>query len=201
MSKDPNALGRLYDKIATWWYDRHLDSNYGVTQFNHALNFVPPEGNALDVGCGAGGRFINILNKRNYQVTGIDVSSNMITVAKQNHPEHSFHQQNICTWIPDKKYDFIYAWDSLFHLPLDQHQPVLNRLCDCLSESGVMMFTLGDAEGEHEDQWHNESFYCSSIGINKTLEILLAQGLKIKHVDIDQYPEKHVVIIAQKITK
>jgi|GEM_PF-5209721 len=50
----PQTLGSQYDRIAQWWHDQHVNSNYGVTQLERALTFARPEGTALDVGCGAG---------------------------------------------------------------------------------------------------------------------------------------------------
>ncbi len=70
-------LGKKYDNIAKWWHDRHDDSDYGVQQLKKALKFSTHSASALDVGCGSGGRFIRILQKRGFEVTGIDVSQEM----------------------------------------------------------------------------------------------------------------------------
>lgn len=195
---NPTTLGEKYDKIATWWHERHLDSGYGVSQFEKALGFCSSNLNVLDVGCGAGGRFIHILKQQNAHVTGIDVSKEMIELAKANHPEDTFIHQDICAWQTEQKFDFIYAWDSIFHLPLDKHKLVLNKLCQSLSEGGVLFYTFGNAIGEHTDQWLNDTFYYSSIGINENLQLLIENGLTVLHMELDQYPEKHVIVIAQK---
>jgi len=61
---------------------------------------------------------------------------------------------------------------------------------------GVLIYSFGDAEGDHMDQWHNDTFYYSSIGIQQNVQLLLAHGLKLQHLEIDQYPAKHVYVIA-----
>ncbi len=34
----------------------------------------------------------------------------------------------------------------VFHLPYDQHKPVLEKLCGLLARGGVLIYTLGNAE-------------------------------------------------------
>lgn len=196
----PKELGKKYDKIAQWWHDRHHDSEYGLVQFEKALAFSRRSGNALDVGCGAGGRFVQRFQQSGFAVTGIDVSKEMIDLARQNHPDESFFVQDICTWKTERTFDFILAWDSIFHLPLSQQQPVVEKLCDLLAADGVLIYTFGNADGEHTDQWHDDEFYYSSIGIEKNLAILLKNGLSLKHIELDQFPatNRHVYVIAQK---
>ena len=195
---DPRLLGEKYDRIAGWWQQQHLDSEYGLAQVRRALNFAPANGTALDVGCGVGGRFIKLLLEHDYDLVGIDVSADMIRLARQNHPQLEFHQQDICTWESDRRFQFIFAWDSIFHLPLPLQAPVLARLGRLLDDRGVLVYSFGDAVGEHEDRWHDDNFYYSSIGITENLKILEANGLVCKHLELDQWPLNHVYLIAVK---
>ncbi|GAB5481471.1 MAG: hypothetical protein Pars92KO_12280 [Parasphingorhabdus sp.] len=195
---EPSVLGEKYDKIAQWWNDRHNSSSYGVEQFKRAIGFAPDGGSALDVGCGAGGRFIRILQSNGYKVTGLDVSKEMIRLASQNHPEEDFIHQDINSWETSKKFDFIVAWDSIFHLPLDMQKPVLTKLCQLLNENGVLIYTFGDGSGGGESEWCNDTFYYSTIGITENIRVLLDNGLSLMHMELDQYPETHVYVIAVK---
>ncbi len=195
---EPSVLGTKYDKIAQWWHDQHVESSYGVNQFQRAVKFAPRGGKALDVGCGTGGRFVRILQSSDFSVTGLDVSKEMIRLAGANHPEHKFLHRDICSWETEEKFDFIVAWDSIFHLPLVMQKPVVSKLCQLLAKSGILIYTFGNAEGEHTDQWHNDTFYYSSIGINENMQVLLNNGLSILHLELDQYPERHVYTIATR---
>ena len=195
---EPSEIGTKYDKIAQWWHDQHLQSSYGVSQFERAVEFASGGGKALDVGCGAGGRFVRILEDRGFSVTGLDVSQAMVKLARSNHPEHKFLHQDICSWETEEKYDFIVAWDSIFHLPLAMQKPVVSKLCQLLSKGGILIYTFGNAQGEHTDKWHNDTYYYSSIGINENMQLLLNNGLSILHLELDQYPEKHVYTIATR---
>jgi SAM-dependent methyltransferase len=195
---EPSVLGKKYDKISQYWHERHENSNYGIMQFEKAVNFSINGGKALDVGCGTGGRFIRALKNKNYSVTGIDVSEEMIKLARVNHPDQIFLNQDICSWESNEKFNFIMAWDSIFHLPFHMQKPVISKLCQYLEKGGVLFYTLGNAYGEHTDQWHEDTFYYSSIGINENLKLLIDSGLSILHLELDQYPDRHVYVIATK---
>jgi hypothetical protein len=79
------------------------------------------------------------------------------------------------------------------------HKPVIDKLCDMLQKDGLLMYTFGNAIGEHSSEWLNDTFYYSSIGINENLQLLLNKGLTILHVELDQDPERHVFVIAKML--
>ena len=215
---DPSITGTKYDKIAQFWHDRHNDSSYGMAQIEKALQFATgssqqsrgkesngkessgkqSSGKALDVGCGAGGRFVRLLEERGFFITGLDVSAEMVQLARQNHPHHTFLHQDICTWETDERFDFILAWDSIFHLPYAMQKPVVAKLVGLLAEGGVLIYTFGNEDGDHTTQWQDDTFYYSSIGINNNLQVLMAGGLSVVHLELDQFPENHVYVIGLK---
>ena len=194
----PPDIGQQYDAIAEWWQDYHQDSDYGVAALERALGFAAKGRRALDVGCGAGGRLIRRLEARDFDVTGVDASAKMIELARRNHPNGRFVQADISDWESRETFDFILAWDSLFHLPLNQQAPVLTKLCTMLADRGILLYSFGDDTGTHRDRWRGQEFHYSSIGVPKNLEILRANGMRLLHLERDQFPEAHVVAIAQK---
>jgi len=195
-----SGIGQQYDKIATWWNDYHMNSSYGVSQVKRALDFAPPRGKALDVGCGSGGRFVRLLKERRFEVTGIDASAKMINLAQENHPDSLFIQEDIRHWDTEDRFDFILAWDCLFHLPLNMQKQVLSKLCRMLSEGGIMIHTFGGGvAGEHTDDWRGQVFRYSTIGITQNIELLHEDELSVLHLEIDQFPAKHVYIISKKL--
>ena len=198
-SYESSEIGRQYDKIATWWNEYHIDSDYGVAQVEKAMAMSSLSGKALDVGCGSGGRFIRRLRESGFNVTGLDASANMIKLAQTNHPDCRFFVANIQSWDTDETFDFILAWDCLFHLPLDMQEPVLSKLCHMLAQGGTMIYTFGDAIGTHTDKWRGQDFHYSSIGIAQNINILRDNDLSLRHLELDQFPESHVYAIARRL--
>lgn len=195
----PENLGQKYDRIAQWWQDRHKASDYGVAQVQLALTYLNIDaGRALDVGCGAGGRLVQLMMDQGLAVTGVDVSKEMIALAKVQHSTANFHHQNIQEFDSPYGFDFILAWDSLFHLPLASQVPVLQKLCGLLRVGGVLSYSFGNAIGDHMDQWHGDEFYYSSVGIRDNVTILRDVGLSVRHMELDQFPQNHVFLIAVK---
>lgn len=196
---DPITLGRRYDKIASWWQSRHDQSQYGLRQLERALTFCDGPGRVLDVGCGCGGRFLRLLEERGDDITGIDVSAEMIRLAREAHPQADFMVQDVCNFKSTRRFDLIIAWDSIFHLPLNRQRAVVAGLCRLLAPAGVLIYSFGDAsEGEHVSEWHNDSFHYSTIGIDGNLRVLSENGVACKHLELDQWPENHAYLIGIK---
>jgi SAM-dependent methyltransferase len=196
---DPESIGRGYDNIASHWQEPFLQTN-GLAQFEKAIRFTENRGPALDIGCGSSGRFIDLLSKHDFVPEGLDVSKEMIALAKQRHPAVPFHHANIATWNFPKKYDFISAWDSTWHLPLSLQEPVLRKICDGLADHGIFIFTTGGLDGPAEklDSFMGVQLSYGVLGIPKTLELLDRFGCVCRHLEYDQYPEKRLYVIAQK---
>lgn len=76
----------------------------------------------------------------------------------------------------------------------------MQKICEGLSEGGVFIFTTGglDEPEEKRDSCMGPPVYYSALGIPKTLELLRKFGCVCRHLEYDQYPEKHLYIIAQR---
>ncbi|MFQ3614732.1 MAG: class I SAM-dependent methyltransferase [Cyanobacteriota bacterium] len=180
----PEDTAVRYNRIAHWWQIQHQDSLYGIPQLERAIQFTFKRQYALDIGCGSSGRLIKTLNQHGFQVEGLDISSEMISLAKQIHPELTFYQADICYWHPPNPYSLIVAWDSTFHLPLDMQEPVMKKLCDALEPDGVLMFTCGGGckQSEISGTFQGQDFEYSTLGL--TLPRLKRVGFLVQRADL-----------------
>lgn len=170
----------------------------GLNYLERAIAYCPQRRFALDVGCGSGGRMIDAMTRAGFAVTGVDVSERMLANARQRHPHATLIHADICQWQPPARYDLIVAWESTFHLPHAMQQPVLEKLCAALHEGAVLLFTAGSIDGEITGQMQGETFYYSSLGTAALLRILERAGCECVLLERDQYPERHIVVIAVK---
>ncbi len=153
------------------------------------------------MGCGSSGRFIGVLQEHGFTVEGMDSSSEMIRQARETRPDCDYYVADISSWELPKQYDFISAWDSTFHLPVDLQEPALKQMCAGLAKGGILIFTFGgnDGPGEIAGNFRGEDFEYGTLGIPAYLKLLDQLGCLVKHLEFDQGPEeKHVYIIAQK---
>lgn len=202
----PRQTAETYDKIASFWSGEEFHRENGVAQHRRALQFVKKaaEGmakrQAIDIGCGSSGRIIDLLLTEGFETEGLDISAEMVRLARERHPEVTFHQADICTWEFSRPYDFISAWDSIWHAPLAEHEGILKKLCEGLKPGGVLIFTSGglDEPTEKSNDLMGQPIYHAVLGIPKLLEIVARHGCICRHLEYDQHPELHVYLVVQR---
>ncbi|WP_125779585.1 class I SAM-dependent DNA methyltransferase [Pseudoalteromonas rubra] len=196
----PQEIGKAYNQITHLWEREEFDMTNGIAQHQRAISFVKHRGNALDIGCGCTGRFIELLVNEGFKPTGLDISEEMLALARRKHPDISFVQGDICTYMLPDKYDFITAWDSIWHIPLSEQKPVLAKIINSLNPGGVFIFSFGGTTqaGCHTNTAMGPEVYYSSLGVSGFLQLLLDMGCIIRHLEFDQYPEVHTYLVVEK---
>ncbi len=196
-------VSRSYDQIAQHWIGPDFPAQNGLAQHRRALQFLQRRGTSLDVGCGSNGRILTLLSEEGFAAEALDISAEMIRLAKETHPTVVFHLADVVTVTLPKQYAFISAWDSIWHVPLAQQEGVLRKLCLALEPEGVLIFTLGgmDRPGEVHNPLHDQPMYHATLGVPKTLSILAEESCVCRHLEYDQWSETHLYIIVQKSTE
>ena len=201
---DQQETARSYDALADHWNSADFHRENGIAQHEIALRFSSKSGVAVDIGCGSSGRIIDFLQDSGFSVEGLDISQAMLEHAQTRHPDIDFHLADIVEWNFPKKYDFISAWDSVWHVPLEHQEEVLRKLCDGLSSNGVLIYTSGgiDAPEEVSNPFLGQPLYHAALGIPKLLEIISEMDCVCRHLEYDQPHKdnagKHLYLIIQK---
>ncbi|MPW36589.1 class I SAM-dependent methyltransferase [Vibrio sp. B1Z05] len=196
----PSLIEKAYDQITHLWESETFDRSNGIEQHKKAISFTRNKGKALDIGCGCTGRFIELLLEEGFTPSGIDISSKMLKVAGKRHPNVEFTHADICEIELKDKYDFITAWDSIWHIPLAEQRNVISKIVASLNEGAVFIFSFGGLteEGHHTNSVMGPEVYYSSLGTNGFLNLFLELGCVIRHLEFDQYPELHTYLIVEK---
>ncbi|MBL4848082.1 MAG: methyltransferase domain-containing protein [Planctomycetes bacterium] len=106
-------------------------------------------GEALDVGCGAGGLCLE-LNERGWAVTGIDITSEAIAsarrLAQERGAEATFVTADATSWRPEQTYELVC---SSFGLPPEPKGriAVYAMMRQALTPGGVVLIKIGDTRG------------------------------------------------------
>ncbi len=91
-----------------------------------------------------------------------------------------YHQYFISKWkeslrlkqrIFPQRYDFISAWDSIWHVPLERHPAVLEKLCAALNPGGILIFTSG---GVDTPEWPHRSAIMIAVAIVLMAMVMIA---------------------------
>jgi trans-aconitate methyltransferase len=198
----PEQTAQTYNRIAQHWDTPAFNRMNGIAQHERALAFAASPGIALDLGCGSSGRIMTLLRARGWEVEGLDYSEEMLARARRHHPDVVFHHADICTWQFPRTFDFISAWDSIWHVPLPDQLPVLSKICAALAPAGVCIFTTGGVETPNEvtNPCFGEPLYHAAPGIPAILEVLATSGCACRHLEYDgPKGDTHVYLIAQRL--
>ena len=196
---EPIETGTNYDKIAQWWTDTQLKNrDYGMDYIRKAMGYVKDKNKFLDIGCGGTGRVIDEAIKNGFEVTAIDISSEMIKLATSKHPHVDFINDDFAQWETQDTYDLIIAWDSTFHAPISLQAKITIKMCNLLNSRGVLLFTSGAYAGEARGKMAGVPFEYGSIGYRAYLEIIEKMKCKPILMEEDQFPSGHLVVMCQK---
>lgn len=109
-------------------------------------------GNILDLGCGSGNTSseLNYTAYRSY--TGVDISAVAVEKAATRcrkdgrQSKNSYVRGEIETFVPNGTYDVILFRESLFYIPCDRIEAVLDRYSSYLTRNGVIIVRMCDQE-------------------------------------------------------
>ena len=170
-----NITLKTTDKLAKDFDRRfsHRDMNIHYTPF---LNNLKGR-NILDIGCGTG-RDTNYFSKLKYTVMGIDVSEEMLKIARQR--EGTYINMNMKDIRFDYKFDGIWCCASLYHLTRKEAMYVLNDIYNILKPKGILFLAIKEGEGERYisgPMFKGLKKYYSFYSINEILNLL--KGFKL----------------------
>lgn len=114
-------------------------------------------GKVLDVGCGTGTNSIWLAGQ-GFEVTGIDISGEAIAIARRRAADEGASCRFLCddfltVNIDAESQQFIFD-RGCFHAMREEEQRIafVRRISDSLSEAGLWLSMIGNADDLHQDQ-------------------------------------------------
>jgi ubiquinone/menaquinone biosynthesis C-methylase UbiE len=190
-----------YDNIARTYHQQRdkFKSNELLTAFSSLL---PPGGDVLDVGCGAGVPVARFLVDAGFRVTGIDVSASMLNLARVHVPEATFTKMDMRQLEFDAaSFDGICAFYSLFHIPREEHLQVLSRFGRALRHDGILIFSSGRSAWQGVGNFHGAPMYWSHPDREATRRLVMDAGFSVIMSEVQEHGgEEHYWVMARKST-
>jgi ubiquinone/menaquinone biosynthesis C-methylase UbiE len=192
-----------YDRIAQLYHQRRIERFWTVAPDVEALAKRLPAGGAiLDVGCGSG-YIASILENKGYRVTGIDISTKMLELAKMNAPHSTFLRMDMKKLdFPRESFDAVVCLYSIFHVPRRYHLGILKRFRRVLKPRGLLAIHMGWGEWSGiEENWlgGGAPMYWSHYGRGKNLALVRKAkfGIIVSKAS-RQKDGTHLFVLAQK---
>ena len=142
---------------------------------------LPVGAEVLELGCGSGIPTTKELAKE-FRVTGVDISSKQIALAKQNIPHASFvHSDMTRLSFPNSSFDAVAAFYSIIHIPRDEKAELLLRIASWLRPGGIMVITMGahPTEAYLNENFLGKPMYWSNFDSETNRQLVQDAGLQI----------------------
>ncbi|PIR75789.1 MAG: hypothetical protein CO030_01240 [Candidatus Magasanikbacteria bacterium CG_4_9_14_0_2_um_filter_42_11] len=127
-----------YDEIAVLFSSTR---EYIWKDIKPLKRFATKGNRILDIGCG-NGRLYQLFEDLSIEFTGIDISQNLIQIAKEKYPEARFTVGDMRVLpFDDASFDIAYSIAAVHHLPPEGQQEVLNEVACVLVPGGLFVMT------------------------------------------------------------
>lgn len=169
-----------FDKSAKLYQDKFMDVSLYAEQFKVFFDHITPDNaNILDIACGPGNIVKYLLDRKpDYNILGIDLSPEMLNLARTNNPTAKFELMD-CRDIDqiEQKFDGITCGFCLPYLTREETVDLIANTAKLLKQGGV--FYLSTME---EDEDNKSRYQVASTGdrvfVNYHQEEYLSNALR-----------------------
>ncbi|MCJ8010797.1 class I SAM-dependent methyltransferase [Paenibacillus sp. KQZ6P-2] len=160
----------LLETVKIWFNHPEQVSHYSdelllgpTTAEKYLLDLLDREGTVLDIGCG-GGRISVYLANQGYHVTGLDVSRELLSVAREysernNQNIHFVQTEGTSLPFPDDEFDVLIAFKILCYIPTRElRSEAFKEYFRVLKPGGTCIITQHIVPEEYIEEAKDEYF-------------------------------------------
>jgi len=129
-------LAEIYDQLYLNIFDYKEDAEFvdSILKKYQIKEF-------LELGCGSG-HLAQLLVRKGYKITGVDLHEEMLQIARKRMPEVEFIQQDIRKLKFDRKYDAIIAMGRMYtYMTTNEDvEQSIGSIANCLNPDGIFLF-------------------------------------------------------------
>ncbi len=171
---------RTYDQIAAAfaerWWNVHLDQ--ALDSFASRLE---PGARVLDLGCGPG-RDIALLQKRGFEVVGLDRSQGMLREAQRRIDAPLIGGDMRHLPLPDDSLNGVWMCAALLHLPRANALPTLQEVRRVLCTGGVLYVSVQKGQGERWSDSEGGRRFFTYFRLDEMRSLTLQAGYSVPEI-------------------
>jgi SAM-dependent methyltransferase len=124
---------------------------------------LPAGARVLDLGCGNGAKISRLATR--FEVVGVDLSEQQLSLARANVPEATFLNGDLAELdFSPGSFEAITALYSLMHVPREDHRALFERIWRGLEPGGLFLASLSHVGGEDRtDEWLGVEMFFSGF--------------------------------------
>lgn len=144
---DKDAVRRGYDDVAETYAAGRSEGGRDMEILTEFLASLPEPERIIDAGCGQGTPVLRQLSTV-APASGVDFSREQLVLAEENVPAASLIRGDMTNLpVRDDAFDAVTAYHSLIHIPIEDHQSVIDEFARVLRPDGRVLLTEG------QDEW------------------------------------------------
>ena len=168
-----------YNKIAIDYYS-HRNLNKFNGELERFVSLLSDKPHVLDVGCGAGIPTAKFLVKKGIKVTGIDLSTTMLDLARKNVPNAEFIKMDMNELkFSENTFDGIISVFALFHVPREKHFEIFKNFFKIMKPGGILLINIGISESEGISRFFGVPMFWSNFSTKTTLNLVKEAGFSV----------------------
>jgi ubiquinone/menaquinone biosynthesis C-methylase UbiE len=171
-----------YAKIAGAYAREFFDDRSDLPSLEKLIKLLPQHGKVLDIGCGPG-QFTGYLHDHGFDVEGIDLSDEMLAIARAQFPQLTFAKMDMRRLeYPDTSFDGVLAAYSIIHIPSPELPGVLAEIRRVLKPRGTALFIVQQGEPDQvldEPLAKGEKIFVNFFSIDRLTSLLSGAGLRV----------------------
>jgi len=145
-----HPIARSYDAVASKYEDTLDGKPYDCARFDVVIGSAIEGLPALDVGCGPG-QAAAYLRRAGLETVGIDISPEMVLVARQNDPAVDLYMMDLrAMTFADGSFGALVARYSLIHFARETMPAVLGELARVTAPGAPLLLTFYDGDGQRD---------------------------------------------------
>lgn len=210
----PQSINESYDKVAEKYANKFLEEldhkPFDRAYLKHFYEVNQFQGKILDLGCGPGQTTKFLYDCGCRDLIGVDLSSNMIAVARQQFPLINFAMGNMLHLdFPDNSIGSITAFYSIVNFNIIELEQAFKEAHRVLRENGQFFFSF-HATSTPDHKVHLKEFLEETVDmtfyffeVDSTIQLLRKVGFNIVDVIVrypysQEHPSQRAYIVAQK---
>ena len=153
---DIHSVRRAYDTVAndyaTYLPDTRAEASLDLAMIDAFIEAVGTSADVrvLDAGCGTG-RMSRYVADRGRRVEGVDLSSNMVAMARRDHGDLVFTVGSLTDLpYPNDQFDGVMLWYSIIHTPPSGQQQIVDEVARVLRPGGHVLVGFQAGEGRRD---------------------------------------------------